>query len=215
MESPGNTAAPLVQLFAKPPVMGKVKTRLIPELGESIATDIYRHCLKYALNLVCQSGIDHQLWLSEDTQDPIFMAKPYSLQQGSNLGTRMLSAIKSRLEQDTAETSVVILIGSDCLDLTPAHLQQAIDALHDHDLVLLPTFDGGYALIGCRRVDAELFAHVEWGQDQVLNQTLVNAQSLHYRVCLLETVRDIDTLQDVNHYDELKSLISSNLGTSD
>jgi len=209
MESRGSTAPVLIQLFAKPPVRGKVKTRLIPELGESAATNIYRYCLDYTLRLVRRSGIDYQLWLSEESQDSIFRNQPYSLQQGTDLGSRMLSAIKSRLEQDANENSGVILIGSDCLDLTPTHLQQAIDALSNHDMVLLPTFDGGYALIACRRVDAELFANVEWGESMVLQKTLGNAKSLDYRVSLLETVRDIDRLQDVNHYAELKSLIAN------
>ena len=209
MDTYGNTTA-LVQLFAKPPVKGNVKTRLIPELGESIATDIYRYCLEYALKLVGQSGIDYQLWLSEESQDSIFRNNSYRLQRGNDLGSRMLSAIKSELDPDGAGKSEVILIGSDCLDLKSAHLLQAIKALSNHDIVFLPTFDGGFALIGCRFIDAELFSQVEWGQGQVLNQTLENAKSLGYRVCLLETVRDIDTLQDVSHYSELRSLIPNN-----
>ena len=206
MEFPGKTATTIIQLFAKPPIKGKVKTRLIPQLGESSATDIYRYCLDYTLGLVRHSGIDYQLWLSGESQDSIFRNQPYNLQQGTDLGSRMLSAIKSQLEQNPAAYSGVILIGSDCLDLTTTHLQQAIYALRNHDMVLLPTFDGGYSLIGCRRIDAELFANVEWGQNRVLQKTLENAKSLDYRVSLLETVRDIDRLQDVNHYAELKSL---------
>jgi len=209
MDTHGNTSA-LVQLFAKPPVIGNVKTRLIPELGESIATDIYRYCLEYALRLVGQSGIDYQLWLSEESEDSIFRNNSYRLQRGNDLGSRMLSAIKSELDPDGIGKSEVILIGSDCLDLKSAHLLQAINVLGTHDIVFLPTFDGGFALIGCRFIDAGLFSHVEWGQEQVLDQTLENAKSLGYRVCLLETVRDIDTLQDVSHYSELKSLIPSN-----
>jgi rSAM/selenodomain-associated transferase 1 len=210
MDSSHRKLTPVVQLFAKPPIPGKVKTRLIPELGDSIATAIYRYCLDYTLKLVYQSGIDYQLWLSEKPQDSFFEDKPYHLQQGEDIGSRMLSAIDSQFQEDTSDSSVVILIGSDCLDLTAAHLRQAIEALHNHDLVLLPTFDGGYALIGCRKIDARLFDYVEWGQNQVLNQTLKNAKFLEYRVCLLETVRDIDRLQDVNHYYELRSLISGN-----
>ncbi len=209
MKSHGYTSPALILLFAKPPVRGIVKTRLIPELGESAATDIYRYCLDYTLRLVRHSGIDYELWLSEESQDSMFRDQPYSLQRGTDLGSRMLSAIKSRLEQNANKDSGVILIGSDCLDMTPAHLQQAIDALRNHDMVLLPTFDGGYALIGCRRIDVELFANVKWGGSMVLQKTLENAKSLDYRVSLLETVRDIDRLQDVNHYAELKSLIAS------
>ncbi len=209
MAKPEKSPAVVIQLFAKPPVAGRVKTRLIPDLGRSLATDIYRYCLDYSLRLVRQTPLDYQIWLSENSQDSIFAGESYQLQQGTDLGSRMLSAIQSYLHQETTQDLAVILIGSDCLDLTPEHLKQAIDSLHNHDMVLLPTFDGGFALIGCRRIDTELFANVAWGQSKVLQQTLENAQSLNYQVSVLETVRDIDTLQDVNHYAELRSLITS------
>ena len=198
----------LIQIFAKPPVEGKVKTRLIPDLGESAATEIYRYCLDYTLNLVRQSGFDYQIWLSEDSSDPIFQGEAYYLQQGADLGSRMLQAISNGLKRQAADSPKVILIGSDCLDMTHDHLQQAVEALCSHDIALSPALDGGYALIACRRIESQLFTDVEWGSGSVFNQTLKNAQSLDYRVAILETVRDIDTLQDVNHYAELKHLIS-------
>ena len=198
----------LIQIFAKPPIAGKVKTRLIPDLGESVATEIYRYCLNYTLNLVRKSGFDYQIWLSENSNDPIFQGAAYSLQQGPDLGSRMLRAISSHLQQATPELAKVILIGSDCLDITNRHLHQAVDALGNHDIALLPALDGGYALIACRKIEAQIFADVEWGTGNVLEQTLKNARALNYRVAVLETVRDIDTLQDVNHYAELKPLLS-------
>ena len=197
----------IVQIFAKPPVAGKVKTRLIADLGKTTATDIYRYCLHYTLNLVRQSGLEYQLWLSEDSTDPVFDGVDYRLQQGSDLGLRMLQAIGSQLQQQGGDTAKVILIGSDCLDITIDHLRQAIEALNHSDIVLQPALDGGYALIACRKIDARLFSDVIWGCDRVFEQTLKNAKDLDYRVTILETVRDIDTLQDVNHYAELKSLI--------
>lgn len=198
----------LIQIFAKPPVAGKVKTRLIPDLGESVATEIYRYCLNYTLNMARQSGFDYQIWLSEASSDPIFQGEAYRLQQGANLGSRMLQTISSQLQQATSDMPKVILIGSDCLDIASHHLQQAAEALGSHDIALLPALDGGYALIGCRKIEAQLFADVEWGTGSVFEQTLKNAKFLNYRVSILETVRDIDTLQDVNHYAELKPLIS-------
>ena len=102
-----------------------------------------------------------------------------------------------------------IIIGSDCLDLTIGHLQAAAQALADHELVLLPAVDGGYALIGCTSANPALFKDVAWSTEQVLAQTLENAERLNYRVSLLETVRDIDTLQDLEQYPELLALITS------
>ena len=197
----------LILIFAKPPVKGKVKTRLIPDLGESAATEIYRYCLGYTLDLVRQSGLDYQIWLSGDSSDPIFQGEAYSLQQGVDLGSRMLQAISSQLQQQTSEMPKVILIGSDCLDMTIDHLQQAAEALCSHDIALMPALDGGYALIACRKIESQLFTNIEWGTGSVFEQTLKNARALNYQVSILETIRDIDTLQDVNHYAELKSLI--------
>lgn len=199
---------PLVQIFAKPPIAGKVKTRLIADLGEALATHIYRYCLGYTLNLVRRSGLDYQLWLSEDSDDPIFGSEAYYLQQGADLGSRMSQAISSQLHRQTTDVPKVILIGSDCLDLTVDHLHQAIEALGNHDIVLLPALDGGYAMVACRKIEAKLFTDVDWGSSRVFKQTLDNAKTLDYRVSILETVRDIDTLQDVNHYADLRSLIS-------
>ena len=195
----------IIQVFAKPPVAGKVKTRLIAELGEKVATDIYRFCLDYSLDMVRRSGYEYQIWLSEDSGDEIFRGEAYNLQQGADLGSRMLQAISSQLQPN--DSAKVVLIGSDCLDITFSHLQQALEALDNNDIVLLPALDGGYALIACRKVDARLFAEVKWSSNQVLEQTLKNARNLNYSVKILETVRDIDTLLDVNHYAELKSLI--------
>lgn len=199
----------LIQIFAKPPVEGNVKTRLIADLGVTVATNIYRYCLGYTLKLVRQSGFDYQIWLSEDSSDTVFQNEAYQLQRGAGLGSRMLQAISSQLEQPDSGVTKVILIGSDCLDLTVGHFRQAIDALGNHDIVLLPTLDGGFAMIACRKIDPQLFSGVEWGDNRVFEQTLHNAGILNYRVSVLETIRDIDTLQDVNHYAKLKSLVST------
>ncbi len=197
----------LIQIFAKPPVEGKVKTRLIADLGEKPAADIYRYCLDHAINLVRQSGIEYQLWLSELSDDPIFQGEDYKLQLGVDLGSRMLQAISSQLKRQAGDAAKVVLIGSDCLDMTIDHLRRAIEALETYDIVLLPTIDGGYALIACRKIEAQLFANVEWGSDNVFVQTRQNARNLDYQVLTLETIRDIDTLCDVNHYAELTRIL--------
>jgi len=195
-----------VGIFAKPPQPGLVKTRLIPEIGPAKAASVYRFCLEYALELARHSGLDYQLYLSQDSDDELFQEEQYSMQKGRDLGARMLHAFTDLL---AANSDGAIIIGSDCLDLTIGHLQAAAQALADHELVLLPAIDGGYALIGCTRVNPELFKDVAWSTEQVLAQTLANAERLNYRVSLLETVRDIDTLQDLEQYPELLALITS------
>ncbi len=195
-----------VAIFARPPQPGLVKTRLIPDIGAAKAARVYRFCLEYALELVRHSGLDFQLYLSQDSDDELFQEEQYSLQRGQGLGARMSKALADML---ASNSDGAIIIGSDCLDLTTDHLQAAAQALSDHELVLLPTVDGGYALIGCSNPNPELFKAVAWSSDQVLSQTLANAERLNYRVSLLETVRDIDTLQDLEQYPELLALITS------
>ena len=198
----------LVQIFAKPPVKGKVKTRLIPDIGAEKATEVYRHCLSNTLELVTNSSFDYEIWLGEASDDAIFNQQQCRLQQGEDLGARMLYALSQGLISDPGNS--VMLIGSDCLDLTQQHLTQTGELLKRHDLVLLPCFDGGFALIGCRKIDQALFESVKWSSENVLTQTLKNAETLGYSVHLLETVRDIDTLADLNHYPALSTIVNDN-----
>jgi len=195
-----------VALFAKPPQPGLVKTRLIADIGADKAVRIYRFCLEYALELVRHCGLDYQLFLSQDSEDALFQDEHYIIQKGPDLGARMHHALAKLLAN---KNDGAIIIGSDCLEMTIGHLQAAAQALSDHDLVLLPAADGGYALIGCTEANPELFKSVTWSSDQVLAQTIANAKRLNYRVSLLETVRDIDTLQDLEQYPELLALIAS------
>ena len=195
-----------IGIFAKPPVPGKVKTRLIPDIGAEKAARVYRYCLEYTLEVVRQSGLDYQLFISELNDHEIFQGEEYSLQKGDDLGIRMMHAFEELLRRGS---DGALIIGSDCLDMTSMHLHKAASALSDHELVLLPALDGGYALIGCRSASPILFDKVHWSTDAVYQQTLDNADHLNYRVESLSPVRDIDSLQDLEHYPELLALIAS------
>ena len=161
-----------VGIFAKPPVPGAVKTRLIPDIGADKATRVYRYCLEYTLEVVKQSGLDYQLFVSEVGDDPLFQEEDYSLQKGDDLGTRMFHAFQDLLSRGT---DGALIIGTDCLDITSMHLQEAARSLADHELVLIPALDGGYALIGCTTIDPSLFDNVRWSSDRVYQQTVNNA----------------------------------------
>ncbi len=196
----------LVQIFAKPPFEGKVKTRLIPEIGATQATEVYRYCLQFTLDLLRASAFQYQIWLANATNQAIFEGECCHIQQGNNLGERMIHALKEGHGNNPDES--ILLIGSDRLDLSDRHFIQASESLKQNDLVLLPSLDGGFAMIGCRSIDASIFDNVAWSSETVLQQTLDNARKLKYRVDLLETVLDIDTLSDLHHYPELRALIA-------
>ncbi|MFT5739563.1 MAG: rSAM/selenodomain-associated transferase 1, partial [Gammaproteobacteria bacterium] len=160
-----NRPVATLAIFAKPPRPGNVKTRLIPDLGATNACRIYRHCLRHTLNIARDSGLQYRLHLSEAGDDSTYSGEEYQLQQGVDLGARMLHALQYQHETFGCPAMV---IGSDCIELVPETLRSASEALQEHDLVFVPSIDGGFALIGCKQIHPDLFTGVVCSTDQVL-----------------------------------------------
>jgi rSAM/selenodomain-associated transferase 1 len=93
----------------------------------------------------------------------------------------------------------VVLIGTDCPDISLNHLRAAFRYLENHDLVLGPAFDGGYYLIGLSANRPELFEGIGWGESSVLEKTITTAESAGLRTALLDPLRDIDRPEDLHH----------------
>lgn len=198
----------LLQLFARPPIAGRVKTRLIPSIGADKALAIYRHCLQHNLDLVRHSQMHYQVWLSEGGSDDCFCNDPLAIQQGRNLGERMLHAMSSVLQGTGGNYERVILIGSDCLDISQTLLSIVRQKLDTHPLVLVPAEDGGYVLIAAKHsIPAGLFRDIEWGTHRVLLQTLDKATQAGIQPCVLNPLRDIDRYEDLQHYAELQPFL--------
>ena len=200
----------LIQIFAKPPLAGKVKTRLIPDIGEQSATAVYHYCLQSNLEMLEQSGFEFQIWLTEQSDHEVFKQQPIHPQQGNDIGKRMYHALSTGLKQGAQDgIQQVILIGSDCLEITPKVLNRVVDKLHQHDLVFIPALDGGYVLIAARKtIDSRLFDGIEWSSDRVLIDSLHIAMDLGISTAVLNPLRDIDHVQDVAHYAELVALLN-------
>ncbi|MEO6697527.1 MAG: TIGR04282 family arsenosugar biosynthesis glycosyltransferase, partial [Gammaproteobacteria bacterium] len=144
-----------IMVFAKAPVAGTVKTRLIPALGAhgaaALHTTLTRHSIATAVNApLCPV----ELWCSPDAHHPFFAQcqKDFGVtlqqQQGNNLGERMAQAFDTVLQQHP----YAVVIGTDCPTLTTQDLRAALNALHEgFDAVIGPAEDGGYVLIGLRR----------------------------------------------------------------
>ena len=118
----------------------------------------------------------------------------YVPQNGDSLGDRMNDAVS--LTFDIGFQHVVV-IGTDCPELTADHLADAFRSLHDSDVVVGPAVDGGYYLIGMRKHCPELFREVDWGTDYVLEQTLRNAQRINASVHSLSRLSDVDFPEDL------------------
>ncbi len=194
----------VLQLFAKLPIAGEVKTRLIPQLGEQPATAIYRYCLRYSLALMQQTQFQQQLWLNRKGIDELFSDYTPYLQQGQDLGEKMFYALSEGLKHHQK----CILIGSDCLDLDLQILEQVEQQLSSHDLVLVPALDGGYVLIGAREsIHPAVFQGISWSTERVLQQTLRKCMQHNIKTFILPVLRDIDLVEDLQHYPELQSYL--------
>lgn len=195
-------------VFAKAPRPGSVKTRLVPLLGEQRAAELHARMIEGTLRVALEAGFARiELHCAPDVRHPLFrkLARRHALvlraQAAGDLGTRMLRACQRALR----ETEAVILIGTDCPVLRPADLRAASRALRGGaDVVLSPAEDGGYALIGLRRVSPPLFSRIEWGSDSVLAETRSRLRALGWRWRELRVLWDVDRPEDYQRLARLR-----------
>lgn len=191
-----------ILIFAKAPVAGEVKTRLQTILTADQCAHLQRKLIERTLDTAINSDIcPIELWCSVNTTHPFFSqcrdryAIPLASQHGDNLGERMFTALQQTLQS----ADFAIVIGCDCVALNATHLEQAGDSLaqQHYSVVLAPAEDGGYALIGARQADQQLFNNVDWGTDTVLESTRQNLAAMDCQWHELATLWDIDRPSDL------------------
>ena len=165
-----------VAVLAKAPVPGLAKTRLIPALGAAGAARAQRGFALQTLATARAAATGPvALWCAPDVHHRFFAALRARHgvacipQPGGDLGVRMRIAMNLHFAR--TPRLALLIVGTDCPVLTPAHLQQAADVLQHNDAVLIPAEDGGYVLIGLRRPLPQVFADITWSTPQVLMQT--------------------------------------------
>lgn len=189
------SADSLIIVFARAPVAGQVKTRLIPRLGAEGAARLQRRLIRAALRTARAVG-PVELHVTRPHSWLRGLGVPLRLQRGHDLGERMYHALCGQRP--------TVLIGSDAPALRAADLLRALRLLHGGtDIVLAPAEDGGYALIAARRIDARVFEGIRWGADDVLARTLDNLRGCGLSHRLLRTVWDVDRPAD---FDRLRTL---------
>lgn len=190
-----------VLIFAKAPIAGLAKTRLIPACGAQGAADLYADMLQSIVQkIVVDQLCPLQCWCTPDCTHELFLgfeqrfALSLYTQQGEGLGERMAFAAKQALQ----EAEHVVLIGGDAPALTTEHLRQALDWLNEgSDAVLGPAEDGGYLLLALQRYKAELFMGMPWGTDQVLSLTRRRLKQLDWCWRELPMLWDVDRPEDL------------------
>jgi uncharacterized protein len=187
-----------VVVFARVPEAGRVKTRLAAAIGTAAATEVYRALLEHTLAEALASGYPVTLALAEPAADPAAWTPPLGvgveLQAGGDLGERMAAAFAARF---AAGAGVVVLVGSDVVDLDRSRLRRAAAACARAPVVLAPAADGGYALVAQRAPGVAIFAGVPWSSSRTLAATRARLARLGAAHEELETVRDIDTADDL------------------
>jgi len=194
----------VLMVFCKAPIAGQVKTRLTTELTTEKARQVHIELTQRTLQLSTQSDLcPVQLWCTPSIDHPFFAASAQTYQvmlqqqQGGDLGERMNNAFCLALKK----YSRALLIGCDCPSLTSQDLEEALTALNQKkSCVLAPAEDGGYVLIGLNHPHPELFAHMPWGTERVLEQTRARLKQFNLHYHALRQQWDIDTPGDLARY---------------
>jgi len=194
----------ILQIFAKAPIPNQVKTRLIPQLGAQGAADFQAQLIELCLKKFC-SNFSVQLWCFPTEQHPFFQhcqanfAVRLHRQQGADLGARMANALNYN------SFSPTVLIGTDCPSLQLSDIEAAFSKLHENqDVVIAPTEDGGYVLIGTWRNIPELFMDIPWGTSQVFHFTREKIKQLNLNHYELPLQWDIDRPEDLIRWQNLQ-----------
>ena len=187
-------------IFAKAPQPGLAKTRLIPALGAAGAAQLAQRMLDTTLASALAAAVGPvELCLTPAPSDPVWQgfvwppAVQLSGQGEGDLGQRLALAASRGLQQGEP----IILIGTDCPELTPELLRAAAAELQTHDALLHATHDGGYALLGLQHDNPRVFAEIAWSTEIVAASTRALIAELGWH--LFEGVRlhDIDTGADL------------------
>lgn len=196
----------VIQIFCKAPLAGQVKTRLMTELTAQQAMQVHIELTERILKLLHEAALcPIQLWCSPAPEFDFFQqqAKKYPLtlhqQTAGGLGERMFSALNAGLQ----DFHHAILIGCDCPSLTAADFSQAIIALQQNaDVVLAPTEDGGYCLIGVKQPQAQILTdeQMPWGSSQVLAITRERIRQQKLKLHELALQWDVDRPEDWRRY---------------
>lgn len=185
-------------IFVKNPIEGEVKTRLASSLGEKKALNIYQKLLKItareAANVNAEKLVSYSKFVEEsDVFGENIFEK--SVQKKGNLGEKMKHAFRSGFNDGFGR---IVLIGSDCPEISKHLIEEAFKELSETDSVIGPSDDGGYYLIGLSRFIPEIFDDVEWSTSSVFSSTITALDNLGATYRLLEKLNDIDTESDLN-----------------
>ncbi|MDZ4839849.1 MAG: TIGR04282 family arsenosugar biosynthesis glycosyltransferase [Bacteroidota bacterium] len=192
-------------IFIKNPQLGKVKTRLAKTVGDVNALKIYQYLLDHTMEITYElDTTDKFLYYNEfiptrDEWPPSLYQK--ELQKGIDLNDKMLNAFTQVIEEESY--SKAILISPDCYLLTDSMLDKAFKMLDTFDVVLGPSNDGGYYLIGMKKVHRELFEEDEQGESTNHAKVMERIKGMGMKVFNMPVLTDVDTEEDLGKLNKM------------
>ena len=186
-------------IFARDPLVGQVKTRLNPFLDLRTTCELYTCFLSDSLDTICAvESADYFVGIYPSSTSGFFERLDPSLsistfvQEGKDLGDRMKNTFSARFAEGYEQ---IVIIGADSPSLPLAYIRQALGS--KQDVVLGPSVDGGYYLIGMRGKLINLFDGITWGGDTVLEETRCKLESNGVSLELLPVWYDVDRSDDL------------------
>lgn len=187
-------------IFARNPVLGKVKTRLAATMGDEKALSIYQSLLQHTATITAQLDCDCFVFYADDISfNDVWSDKVYhkKKQEGEDLGKRMCNAFDTLFQK---EYKKVLIIGTDCFELSAEIILDAFIGLEENEVIIGPSADGGYYLLGMRERYPFLFENIAWSTETVYSSTITELLTHKISYQTLPQLNDIDTEGDWNQY---------------
>lgn len=186
--------------FVKNPIAGKVKTRLAKTIGDQKALDIYLTLCAYTRDVMLTVDCKRYVFYDQELiQDDLWSEPDFNkrVQHAGGLGERISTAFEEILFQHKK----VLIIGSDCPQIKQQHLELAFQSLDETDVVIGPSLDGGYYLLGLTQNHPFLFTDMPWSTAQVYGTSLRRLFENNLSITELERLSDVDVESDLKFID--------------
>lgn len=196
----GNSSRNALIIFTREPEPGKTKTRLMPYLSGENCAELHRCMLKDISNEMKAADADVVVAYTGGHAGPAFLRKTFGRntlfigQRGDGIGARMQNAVSDALDLGYSKA---VLIGTDIPEIDAETVDTAFETLDDCDVVIGPTEDGGYYLIGMKEVRPEAFNVKLYGTGSVLSETVTSMHAAGIRIGFADTYSDIDVPEDI------------------
>jgi uncharacterized protein len=171
---------------------------LAKSIGDEKALKVYKYLIDHTCSIASMINADSEVWYSDfkvDQENRELPKAKSKVQIEGDLGEKMSFAFRQGFKNGYKN---IVIIGSDCPEITSDHIDDAFQSLQISDIVIGPSDDGGYYLLGMKKWNPKLFQNIEWSTSRVFNQTVMAIEEESLTLSKLVKLNDIDTIEDLN-----------------